>query len=71
MIIKLFIILYIISVGFMYYIYSRNPNNPPLFPGDIYRARGTKKVYFPLGSSLIIAIILLIIFGLLRRRLVQ
>jgi uncharacterized protein HemY len=37
-------------------------------PGDIYIERGNWKIYIPLGTSILISIVLSVLFALFRRR---
>lgn len=60
--VKVFLLLYVISIGGMFYVSTRL-SGPVVLPGDIYFIRGSRKFYFPLGSSLILAIILFILFN--------
>jgi hypothetical protein len=57
---KFFLILWVVSVGIMYFLASK-PGNPLVLPGDIYTRKGVNKIYIPLGSSLFLAIILFIL----------
>lgn len=65
---KILILLYILSLGAMYYLSTRAGGEPPLLPGDIYKIRGPRKIYFPLGSALILTILLYLFFSLLKQR---
>jgi len=58
---KAFGLIYIISIGGMFYLSSK-ASGPIVLPGDIYFRRGTKMFYFPLGSSLLLAIVLFLLF---------
>lgn len=57
---RLFFLLYIISVAFIYAL-QKKAGVPFLIPGDLYFHKGARKIYIPLGSSLILTIILFLI----------
>jgi len=57
---QLFLTLYLISVAFIY-AFQRKAGTPFTLPGDIYIHMGTKRIYIPLGSSLIATIILFLL----------
>ncbi len=59
--IKAFFIIYFISVAFIYGLQSRSVE-PIIVPGDIYVKKGLKGIYIPLGSSLLLTIVLFLIF---------
>lgn len=59
--IKAFFLIYIIAIGSMFYLSSKG-SGPIVLPGDIYFRKGTKMIYFPLGSSFFLALILFILF---------
>ena len=61
--IQIFFLLYIVSVATMYFLFSRG-GRAPMLPGDFYISKGPKRIYIPVGSSLIITIILFILFKL-------
>lgn len=62
--IKLFFLLWAISVAIMYFQFAK-PGQPLVLPGDIYTKKTGKTLYIPLGSSFFLAIILRIILKLL------
>lgn len=62
--IKLFFILYILSVAFLYYVAGR-AKGPVVLPGDIYRIKGANKIYIPFGSAFFLALILTILVNTL------
>ena len=66
--IKIIILLYIMSLGGMYYISTRSGGVPPLLPGDIYRVKGPRRIYFPMGSALIITILIYLFFSILKQK---
>lgn len=66
--VKIFILLYIISLGIMYYLYSKDPSDPPLMPGDVYKIRAGRRYYFPLSSSLVVTAILYFLIKFLKTR---
>lgn len=66
--VKVFVLIYFVSLGFMYYLYYKNPGDPPLIPGDFYKIKSGRRFYFPLGSSLVIAAILYFVLNLLRKK---
>ena len=51
------LLLYGMSFGAMYYI-ARRANGPLVIPGDVYKAKGGRKVYFPFGGALVLTAIL-------------
>ena len=63
--IKLFAILYFISIAFIYAL-QRKRGIPVIVPGDIYIRKEQKYVYIPLGMSLILTLILFLIFNNIR-----
>jgi len=63
---KIFLILWLISIGVMYFMSSK-PGNPLVLPGDIYTRKGVNKIYIPLGSSLYLAIVLFILLKIFVR----
>ncbi len=66
--IKSLILFYIISLGAMYYLYYKNPGDPPLLPGDIYKIKANRRYYFPLASSLLLTAILYFVFRFIKNR---
>lgn len=58
--IKMFFFLIIISFAFFYY-YNSKGGIPFLIPGDIYINKAGSRIYIPLGSSVILALLLFII----------
>jgi len=63
---EFFFLLYFIVAAFIYAIQRRGAI-PFTLPGDIYIHIGQKKIYIPLGSSLIITIILFLILNRFRK----
>lgn len=57
---KIFLLIWAISVGVMYFLSTR-PGNPLVLPGDIYTRKGVNKIYIPLGSSLYLAIVIFVL----------
>ena len=62
--VKIFFILWGISIAGMYYMFTRS-GGPLVLPGDIYIKKGDKTIYFPIGSSFFIAIVLYVVLSLL------
>jgi hypothetical protein len=58
--IKLFALLYLISLAFSYYIAGK-AKLPKLLPGDLFITKGNNKVYIPFGSALIISFLLFLL----------
>lgn len=56
-----FVLFYVLSVAFIYALNRRFAKPPIVIPGDIYISKAAKKIYIPLGSSLILTIILFLI----------
>ncbi|OGM23645.1 hypothetical protein A2865_00160 [Candidatus Woesebacteria bacterium RIFCSPHIGHO2_01_FULL_39_17] len=63
---EFFFVLYFICTAFIYAIQRRGAI-PFTLPGDIYIHIGQKRIYIPLGSSLIASIILFLILNRFRR----
>lgn len=63
---RVFFLLYVVSIAVMYFLFSRG-GNPPLLPGDFYIKKVGRSIYIPIGSSLILTIILYILFSLFVR----
>ena len=59
------LILFIVSSGLLYLLYSKNPGKPFLLPGDFYRVKNQRKIYIPISSSLIITALLYVILRML------
>ncbi|MCH7641345.1 DUF2905 family protein [Patescibacteria group bacterium] len=62
------LILFIVSGGLLYLLYSKNPGKPFLLPGDFYRVKNTRAIYIPISSTLILTAFLALILKLLRIR---
>lgn len=60
--IKTFFILLTMSIGAMYYL-SWRTGDKAIIPGDIYIKKAGREYYFPLGSSLLLTIVLYLILG--------
>jgi hypothetical protein len=67
---KLFIILgvVILLLGLLLMFGSRLPFRVGRLPLDFHYQRGNFNLYFPLGTSILISIVLTLIFSLLNRR---
>lgn len=63
---KLFFSIYVISAAIMYFLFSRS-GGTSAFPGDIYRVRGTMKIYVPVGSAFFLALFIYIILMFLKK----
>ncbi len=71
--VQIFLLLYVVSIGIMYVVYNKGGKgggNSPMAPGDFYRVIGSKRIYIPFGSSLIITIILYILLSLAKSRII-
>ena len=58
--IKLLAILYVISVGFMYFQFFAFKNKF-MMPGDYYTIKGPRRIYVPFGGSILLTIFLFIL----------
>lgn len=58
--VQAFGLIYVISVGFVYYLSSKT-SGPIVIPGDIYIRKAGRTVYIPLASPLVVAIIIFVI----------
>ncbi len=56
--IRVFFLVFFVCVAFMYFVYFKRGKDPLLFPGDIYRIRNERAYYFPLGSALVLTVLL-------------
>ena len=66
---QIFLLLYLVVVSLLYVYATKGGGEVPwLLPGDFYIHKGTKRIYIPLGSSLIITIILFLILNGLRNK---
>ena len=63
--IEFFLILYFISAAFIYALQHKG-NIPFTIPGDIYIHIGTKRIYLPLASSLVLALLLFLLLNRFR-----
>ena len=63
--IKTFGILWFLSIGAMYYI-SWRTGDKAILPGDIYWKKAGREYYFPLGSSIALAIVIFVILSRFR-----
>jgi hypothetical protein len=61
MTLRVFILLYVISVAGLYMLSGRG-SSPIIMPGDFYIKKAGRTIYVPLGSSLIVSTILLVVF---------
>jgi hypothetical protein len=59
--VKAFFLIYVIAIAAMYYLNYRS-GRPIVIPGDIYFRRGQRMIYFPLGSSFVLALVLFLLF---------
>jgi hypothetical protein len=55
------ILLYILSMGIMYFLSARH-GKPIVLPGDILIRKGPRNVYIPIGSAFYVTILLFILF---------
>lgn len=58
--IRVFLLIYVVAIGFMYYFAGR-AGIPPTIPGDILILKAGRKIYIPIASSLVITILLFIL----------
>ncbi len=65
----LFTGLIFIGIGFLFYIFSKfgNLKNLPRLPLDIVVEKENFKFYFPLGTSILISVILTLLFNIIFR----
>jgi hypothetical protein len=63
--IKVFLLLYVVIVGLLYYLHFRGKAFPGI-PGDLYLKWGPRRIYFPGLSALLITIVLFAITRLLK-----
>lgn len=65
--VKIFGLLYVISIGIMYYL-SKRAKQPMIIPGDIYKTKGGRITYFPSGGALLVAIALYLIINIIAKK---
>lgn len=65
--IKIFVLLYFISMGIMFYLSKRN-KQPLIVPGDIYNLKQGRRMYIPTGGAFFLAIALYFILINLRTK---
>ena len=58
----------VVVVGLLMVFGSRLPFRIGRLPLDIHFQRGNFSFYFPLGTSILVSIVLTLVFGLLNRR---
>jgi hypothetical protein len=58
----------IVLIGLLLALGTRLPFRLGRLPLDIHIQRGNFSFYFPLGTSILISIVLTLLFGLLKRR---
>ena len=58
----------VVVVGLLMVFGSRLPFRIGRLPLDIHVQRGDYSFYFPLGTSILVSIVLTLVFGLLNRR---
>ena len=58
----------VVVVGLLMVLGSRLPFRIGRLPLDIHIQRGNFSFYFPLGTSILVSIVLTLVFGLLNRR---
>jgi len=58
----------VVVVGLLMVFGSRLPFRIGRLPLDIHVQRGNFSFYFPLGTSILVSIVLTLVFGLLNRR---
>lgn len=63
--IKVFLLLLMLAVGIMYFIAARR-RGPLALPGDLLIMKAGRTIYIPIGSSLVIAIILYALLSALK-----
>lgn len=63
--IKIFLLLYVISVAFHYYMFNRKKGSFYL-PGDYYKVKGGRRIYYPLGGPVFLTIFLYVLARFLR-----
>lgn len=58
--IKIFLLLWIVSIGLIYALMKKS-GVPFLLPGDYLIIKASRRIYIPLGTSLIVTIVLFIL----------
>jgi hypothetical protein len=58
--IKIFLLLWVVSIGLVYALMKRG-GVPFLLPGDYLIIKASRRIYIPLGTSLILTILLFVI----------
>ena len=58
----------VVIIGLLMVFGSRLPFRIGRLPLDIHVQRGNYSFYFPLGTSILVSIVLTLVFGLLNRR---
>jgi hypothetical protein len=58
----------VVVIGLLMVFGSRLPFRIGRLPLDIHIQRGNFNFYFPLGTSIVVSIVLTLVFGLLNRR---
>lgn len=59
--VRVFVLLYILSVAFMYYL-SYKYRLPITIPGDFFIKKAPRTIYIPVASSLLLTILLFVVF---------
>jgi len=65
--IKLFAILFFISMAFIFALQKKG-GNPIIIPGDIYIRKNQKYIYIPISSTFLLTLIIYIILSSLKRK---
>lgn len=58
--VQLFVVLFFIVIAFLYALINK-VGVPFLLPGDVYRNYGGRKLYFPLGTGLILTTLIFLL----------
>lgn len=64
---ELFLLIYIIIIGLLY-LYASKGGIPWTLPGDLLIVKGQRTIYIPLGTSLIITVLLFLILNRIKPR---
>ena len=64
---KAFVLLYLISIGIMFYI-SKRTGTPFIVPGDIYNLKQGRRMYIPTGGAFFLTLALYVLLLNLRTK---
>ncbi|OGM19814.1 hypothetical protein A2686_04050 [Candidatus Woesebacteria bacterium RIFCSPHIGHO2_01_FULL_38_10] len=59
---KFFVLLYLVSLVLIY-VLNQKTGVPLVLPGDIYKVKGTRRIYIPLATSFTLALILFLVLN--------